>query len=149
MCGLTSVSRSGGIDVDSQNAEIVRSLYKAYVAGHRTTSNVASLTVVCGIDSRGNQHLGPEEVASYLQGWLASSSDESLEATGFYDAGTTVVVEGVMRGTNDDRWEPSRRRVASSSFRTARSSNLEDGLVSRYRAYADFTNLLAQLGLQS
>ena len=101
MCGLTSVLAREASTWTLRTLRSSDRCTRRTSRGIGTTSNVASLTVVCGIDSRGNQHLGPEEVASYFQGWLASSSDESLEATGFYDAGTTVVVEGVMRGTND------------------------------------------------
>ena len=79
--------------MDSQNVEIVRSLYKAYVARDWDNFKGCIGDRCVWIDSRGGQHVGPEEVASYFQGWLASCSDESLEVAGFYDSGTTVVVE--------------------------------------------------------
>jgi steroid delta-isomerase-like uncharacterized protein len=135
--------------VDSQNAQIVRSLYKAYVARDWDNFKRCISDRCVWIDSRGTQHLGPGEVASYFQGWLASCSDESVEPTGFYDAGTTVVVEGVMRGTNDGplgTFPPTGRKF---DLPYCEVFHLEDGLVSRYRVYADFTNLMAQLGLQT
>ena len=54
-----------------------------------------------------------------------------------------------MRGTNDGplgTFPPTGRKF---ELPYCEVFHLEDGLVSRYRAYADFTNLLAQLGLQS
>ena len=131
----------------SENSEIVRSLYKAYVARDWDSFKRCIGDHCVWIDSRGSQHIGPEEVASYFQGWLASCSDESLEVTGFFDAGTTVVVEGVMRGTNDGPLGTLPPTGRTFELPYCEVFHLADGRVARYRVYANFGDLMAQLGL--
>ena len=132
--------------MSAETVGTVRSLYEAYVARDWNAFKRCIADGCVWTDSRGDQHRGPEEVASYFQGWLASCSDEHLDVKGFLDAGDTVVVEGVMRGTNDGPLGPLPPTGRTFELPYCEVFHLEGRKVSSYRVYADITNLMVQLG---
>jgi len=54
------------------------------------------------VDGRGERHEGPDGfVEEYSKGWSTAFSDAQITGMTYYDAGDTVVVEFVGRGTSD------------------------------------------------
>jgi steroid delta-isomerase-like uncharacterized protein len=134
------------LDVDSESMVTVKTLYEAYQSRDWDAFKRCIADRCVWIDSRGDQHLGPEEVATYFQGWLASCSDERLDVEDFLDAGDAVVVTGVMRGTNDGPLGPLPPSGRAFELPYCEVFHLEGPKVTRYRVYADITTLMVQLG---
>jgi ketosteroid isomerase-like protein len=95
---------------------------------------------------------GREAIANYFFHFWEAMPDVRYEHTDRHEAGTVVIVEGFVVGTNTGPLSlptggtlpPTRRRVRVRSCDVAR---VEAGLISTHHAYFDQLEILGQLGL--
>lgn len=88
-----------------------------------------------------------EEFRDLLQGWVSAFSDGEITDIRAHDAGNTIVVQFVGRGTNDGalgKMPPTGRRVAVPFCDVLRFD--ASGLVISGESYFDLVGLLTQLG---
>jgi len=101
------------------------------------------------VDGTGQRREGPSAFATeYFKPWVDAFSDAQRTEVEFYDAGDTVVVELLGRGTNDGPFGPvaaTGKRVELPYCEVYHFN--ADGKVSSGHAYFDQLGLMAQLGV--
>jgi steroid delta-isomerase-like uncharacterized protein len=99
------------------------------------------------VDGTGQRHEGPEAFAQqYFKPWVDAFSDARRTEVSYYDAGDTVVVELVGRGTNDGDFGPMAATGRRVELPYCEIYHFDaDGKVDSGHAYYDLNGLLAQL----
>ena len=109
----------------------------------------ASIAADCVfIDGTGHRHEGADAFTDdYSKPWAEAFSDANRSEPHFYDAGDTVIVEIIGRGTNDGPLGPmpATGRHVDLPYCEVLHFNAE-GKVSSGHAYFDQMGMLAQLG---
>lgn len=132
----------------SKNVEVVQAWQAAFNARDWESAKRFIAEDCVFVDGRGITHKGPEAVANdYAKSWVDAFSDGKITDAKYYDAGDTVVVEFVGRGTNDGALGPMPPTNRSAELPYCEIWHVgSDGKIIGGHAYFDMYGLLVQLG---
>jgi predicted ester cyclase len=132
----------------SKNVEVVQAVHAEFNARDWDAIQRSIARDCVFVDGRGVAHKGPETFANgYAKAWVDAFSDGKVTEAKYYDAGNTVVVEFVGRGTNDGPlgpMPPTNRHVDLPYCEIYHFDS--DGKIAGGHAYFDMYGLLVQLG---
>lgn len=132
----------------STNIDSAKAIVAAFNARDWDTLKAGFADACMFTDGRGSQHVGGEPVATrWGKLWVEMFSDVKISEDNYYDAGETVTIEFVERGTNDGFFGPLPPSELPINLAVAHVLHFNDeGRVTFGREYFDQLTLMQQLG---